>query len=1662
MKTTKKMISFLLVLAMAASFMPAVFSTASAESASYQLADLLTEGKIKPLGRTAVNPDKTGIMCDWPGNGFQMNVSGNGGKLEIVVSTNYAANWVVLCDDTQVYWERLASAGGTISATIPAGDHLISVIKESDNEGKESNYCDLTTMTFEGTIASRPADKDLVIEYIGDSYTAGWGTLGTYKPGRSWTGYEHSFIHGYAYYMSENLNADYMIAARGGIGLFDGVSAEQPDDDPKATILDIYPYTAGFRTSAGLYQFDRKADIVIVELGANDSIKADDANFTADKWEEALEAMTDMARAGHPDAAIVFLSHKAPMQRIMRKVCEERKDTDPNLYFFGFAHQGNGSGGSTQYYGHPNAEDSERLADALTAFVVERGLTGSAPKAPAPTYTDYVYYATATGNDSNAGTSLDTAKLTLTGALKQAKADRTYAKGDRIVVNVEGTVKINPGSSQYLANVGDILLPDGSDVPVLVQTNNFSGTKAILDTNHNPSDNASGMVYFCHSITLKDITFQATTGASTFRDSQLYAGYNDVAFDNVTFALTGATTTSSASWSVNATHVIGSVAIPEGGNSSITFRNGDYTNITATAVYRANMVSTSVTNAPTVHTKVIIEDGAIMKNLYNRWGELGLGSSTVEIRGGTVQTYFGTVNSPSANYSNYLGDVNFVMSGGTVNKFVGTYTGSTSVPKTIEGNVNFTMTGGNIGGTDLMLVGYYADVTGNVTFNMSGGKIDGTNFMLVGNNADVTGNVTFNMSGGDINSNHFYVVGQNSTVSGALTSNVSGGIIEIRPTADYNTINFGGRLNCTLGSVTNNISGGQFLIVADAVKSGTTGYISGIYMGGVSNCTITGNVTNNITGGSFLPMSGKVTGGYAAVNFGVLSGAIKGGLYNNIIGGTFEMGNTGSGGYVFGAYSDSTPVAKIVNVFGDKDSWQGPMFKGSVLHLGGNAGAIGVTTKPTALPAASECSDEVVISSTFYNGYFSSHVYGGPVTAESSSKFNFVKGSIELNIYGGQLNGTVYSAGTTDVYGKVTTNLNGGHVANLYAAGNNATVYDGAELNIREGFEEYHDVSKTNAWHFWGGSYAANVPAPQTAGRPSVKITVSAEDSSKLILKTPIEARCAGSKTIQGAIDVQIAGGTYPEGFAVGGTTVNAALAEGYILVDTSTGTKLTYADTETTSGDTSVTVIAEADWQEPVIPEKYIATVQNGQITAYATTVSELTKAVAPSGNSVITLHEDINYDGTIVFPYSCTLDFNGHTVVTNQTTGNGIQIEAAGSQNKVTTVKNGTLLHFEVGLRINAGGIIVENMTIRSKSGAPVGLYETSAEFKDINRVTNCTLSSGLYGAIVFNKKNADFSETGIRVERSVLISEKADGSSTINKQYGTTAGTITFGTNVELYTYASSCITSTAVVAGQSLTKTTNQSVTVCDTTFTGMNKWSTPGAAAYSPDTDSSYDTLSDAMAALSQTGGTVTLLKNLEETVVTVRNNITLDLNGKNLSTNYFTCYGSVTDGLTGGTSLLQVSGNIHIADTSTSFLPIYDTAAGGYRFYKYELQNLGAKTAEDKPNTVKFGFRLVLANTAGYNVLATTSDEALDTFAQLIWGDKATPLTYQFKDATLKSYAQQAGADIAANGTTGKAVVLTVAGTDVLESDTVLQVENTIVSLPGVTAKTSPATWTTP
>ena len=209
-------------------------------------------------------------------------------------------------------------------------------------------------------------------------------------------------------------------------------------------------------------------------------------------------------------------------------------------------------------------------------------------------------------------------------------------------------------------------------------------------------------------------------------------------------------------------------------------------------------------------------------------------------------------------------------------------------------------------------------------------------------------------------------------------------------------------------------------------------------------------------------------------------------------------------------------------------------------------------------------------------------------------------------------------------------------------------------------------------------------------------------------------------------------------------------------------------------------------------------------------------------------------------------------------------------------------------------------------------------------------------------------------------------------------------------------------------------------------------------------ETTYTELSAAISAAKETSGTVKLLSSLDITShVTVADNVTLDLNGHSLkTTGYFTVYGDVIDGTEGGKGIVS-AGKVHIMGTR-SFLPIYDTAASGYRFYAYQLKNLGAKTAGD--NAAKFGIRLELTNTDGYTVLAATTDSKLTLSAVVSWGEEKVQLPYTFKAATLAAFGQAAADKIAAGEAVDIAIILTVTGLDVLAEGDGLYLQPTVTS----------------
>ncbi len=1198
MKGIRRITSYVLSFALLFGMMGGIAAVpAAAASTTHNLATLAKNGQIKLLGRTSVNSDSSGIMTDWSGSGFEINVTLTAARTFTVgYKMNYNNYWAALVDGKQV-WRGMIShtkdgtlTSGTFSFTVPAGTHTVSVIKETEI-GAYSYKHDLTTLAFDGTINAAPAKKGLYIEFVGDSYSCGDGALGVYESGKTWGIADHSATHSFPWYTAKALNADYSFVSRGGIGLFAGQSAQQ-STVTKLTIADVYNYTSGHRAfnsslvadSSGLYDFTnaRKPDIVVVEIGANDTINNSDTYTSMTAWVTKLTSFVNQIRAKNPNAAIICLSHNGAKYYQMKQLANSMD----NVYALFYAHNGNGSAAlATQMEGHPSWEDHEDIANELVNFIKWNKLIPEAAET-AKTYNDIVYYVSASGNDNNNGKTLATAEKTLRSALIQAESDynKSFPNGSRLVIYVQGEVANSDASvNSQVLGAGNLRTADGSDLPILVTTYNFAFTKtdAVLNTGHMPVNTGNAALYICNDITFKDITIKSYTNAVTgengvtsyYADYCLYASGYNLVFDNANLITDGKSATCNA-WMVSADHFSTGGRNPIGAASpiygSVTFLNGDYTNlryvtaVNASHIWRSEADGGSVYSVPMVNAKLVIGEGAIMKNVFSRVGTIAVGSSTVEIRGGTITgCYYGTDFGSETTRKNYAydgvnkvlmdaGDINVIISGGTIN---GGFRG-TATYVNIRADFNTLITGGTING-GFQGTGNQFTVNGNINNTIEGGTINGY-FKGVGSG----------------------ISGTQSIVNGNVTNNIKGGEIICSATQNTNNISLAaGDYVDINGNVTNTMTSGALHCYGNAASTSTNKLEAEIYFGGRYWVNIKGDLTNKITGGSvaFFMHKGTVFSAFG-IYFGTYYGAITGTMKNEIIGGTIYAQY---GTVSFGGRTVETPVGKVVNIIGEYDSKGrsfGPRFlintDSYYVLLAGGWGKVGTSLATHGQISEADCNNNIVVSNTIYGGYIPRVLCS---TGNASSTYtSFVKGSVENNIYGGLVTNAFYGAGDARVAGKVTTNVYGGTFTRLYGGSPSGQIYNGVELNVYA-MRDLSACASGNNYTINAGGGSSTIKT-QSFSKPAVALNIHPTSSTAVVLETPVNAGNATGGTITGQVAVNISGGTYSKAVfdtKYGYTTADIKLTGGtYIANVESLGYCESYAYYANSNGNGTWTVL--------------------------------------------------------------------------------------------------------------------------------------------------------------------------------------------------------------------------------------------------------------------------------------------------------------------------------------------------------------------------------------------------------------------------------------------------------------------------------------------------------
>lgn len=322
---------------------------------------------IKLLGeRTEIN-NKGELLVEWSGSGFEMkiDVKEGGTDLRLGMRASYVSYWVVFVDGEK--WDDAVEIPKGVSKrlvakSIPAGEHTIRVVKDSQIGNLRNNYTSVTSFEFAGTVEKTDtADKGLYLEFIGDGYMTGFGALGSEAESENINA-EISVTSALPYLVAEKMNADYSVVARSEIGI---LAQSGP-----FCMNDLYFNQYGYKDLDSLYEPERTPDAIIIHLGMDDRVE----ELAAGPFIVEGENFIKKIRAVYgTDVPVIWMyntyshtSRAGEIRGIVQKMGGERA----NVYAFEAVY-GNSGSGSKASVRFPSAAEHQKSADLLVPYLQE-------------------------------------------------------------------------------------------------------------------------------------------------------------------------------------------------------------------------------------------------------------------------------------------------------------------------------------------------------------------------------------------------------------------------------------------------------------------------------------------------------------------------------------------------------------------------------------------------------------------------------------------------------------------------------------------------------------------------------------------------------------------------------------------------------------------------------------------------------------------------------------------------------------------------------------------------------------------------------------------------------------------------------------------------------------------------------------------------------------------------------------------------------------------------------------------------------------------------------------------------------------------------------------------------------------------------------------------
>ncbi|WP_436837673.1 cellulose binding domain-containing protein [Micromonospora rifamycinica] len=336
--------------------------------ASGALDQTSTVGRVKAVGDSA--------QFTWPGIYFEGRFRGTG----VGIVLNDAQNdYVVQVDGTTV--ATLVTPGRTTYwvRNLANGEHTVRLVKRTESPWSAGEFGGLVPAAG-GAILARPAARSRQIEFIGDSWTAGYGNMSTTRDcsGNGGVTRNSNADVTFGALTAQSLNADYQLIAWSGLGMVRNYNGGGTDNFRTYYETDLQAlWNSTVWQNPGTW----KPQLVVVGLGINDFSTAlnpgerwTSIDQLAADYRAAYLTFIDKLRSRYgPDTFIVLtypdLSPTTALASSVQQVVQTRAsrgDTRIRSLYYDDNALGLDKLGCDW---HPSRRDDQLLAGALTRFV---------------------------------------------------------------------------------------------------------------------------------------------------------------------------------------------------------------------------------------------------------------------------------------------------------------------------------------------------------------------------------------------------------------------------------------------------------------------------------------------------------------------------------------------------------------------------------------------------------------------------------------------------------------------------------------------------------------------------------------------------------------------------------------------------------------------------------------------------------------------------------------------------------------------------------------------------------------------------------------------------------------------------------------------------------------------------------------------------------------------------------------------------------------------------------------------------------------------------------------------------------------------------------------------------------------------------------------------